>query len=195
MEKDNILKSLKTITEYFILRKTLQNDDSMMIFSVEGLPEKYAKQKGILPFVAKTNISNKTVEVLWIPCFGIRLFKHLSALIEMNKLIIIIYKTRSPESEKHTNLFNNANKKSRIELFSIAELQYNIFNNFLSTKIRILREKEKEEIIAFYGKESLFPKILVSDKICRYLGAEKSDILTFQREEDGREYTTLRIVS
>lgn len=185
MDKETILKSVRILMEYLKLRCKLRH---------EVFPDFVADEccrKDICSFMLR---GGNNIEVYWIPCFGIKVLKQLINDI-IKKRIIIIYKTRSPESEKHTNLFNYINTQNCfIEVFSILELQYNIFNNSLSPEVSILNNEEKDEMIAFYGNTNLFPKINKSDNVCRYLSVIEGDVLAFKRDEDGKKYTTLRIV-
>lgn len=188
MEKHCILKSVRTLTEYFKLRYQIRHQ----VFEgfLVGIPsEDKGLGKEVIPFMLKGD----GVEVYWIPCVGIKILKQLIDIIDQR--IIIIYKNRSPESEKHTNLFNYTNPRNCcIELFSIQELQYNVFKNFLSPGVSLLTDFEKNEMVNFYGETTHYPKISKLDNICRYLGVVEGDVLAFKRKEGEKSYTTLRTV-
>lgn len=90
---------------------------------------------------------------------------------------IILYKdTVTSSAKKIIDIFNESNMDSKIELFLIEELQYNITKHRLQPeKFEKLSEEDNKAFKKVYG--SNYPIMLTTDKIARFYGYQKGDIL------------------
>jgi DNA-directed RNA polymerase I, II, and III subunit RPABC1 len=90
---------------------------------------------------------------------------------------ILIYKDSITSSAKKIiDIFNESDIDSKIELFNVEELQYNITKHRLQPKkFEKLSEKEVTAFKKSYG--SNYPIMLTSDKVARFFGFEKGSII------------------
>lgn len=151
--EQKILIAIKTLIEYFKVRAAYRNT-LFQNFDV-------ILQNGNLC------LYNNHIDIIFVKKIGVKNYKLIyNASLKPN--LIFVYETK-------TTLETN----SRVELFSIDELQTNIFSNFMTSQIRCLSSQELIELNHYYGKN--FPLIKKSDKITRYLGCKKGDIICFER--------------
>ena len=107
--------------------------------------------------------------------------------IGINNAIIISEDITSPTKKYILNVLNTSGRY--IEIFLCNELTYNPFRHILVPKHRILSLEEKFDILKIYKTEiDNFPKIKTSDKIVRYLGAKKNDMLEIIRLSESNGY-------
>ena len=102
--------------------------------------------------------------------------------------IIFIVKDKINNLEPFYNLFNSflETNKIFIQIFSIDNLIRNITNHELVPKMRILSEKEKEEIKKKYNIEnnSNLPLILKSDPAAMFYGVKSGDYIEITRTSE-----------
>ena len=102
--------------------------------------------------------------------------------------IIFIVKDKINNLEPFYNLFNSflATNKIFIQIFSIDNLIRNITNHELVPKMRIVSEKEKEEIKKKYNIEnnSNLPLILKSDPVAMFYGIKSGDFVEITRTSE-----------
>lgn len=176
--------SIKTITEYSILRYKIR-DKIFKGFNVKKISDfKQYDMKDVDINIYLEDI-DKIIYVFIVDILGIKnLRKYLSIFEnniynqELKTELIIIYLKKTTESEKCIK----DKKTYMLDTFSQNELQYNIFKNeLLHDKIRLLNNEEKMEIMKYYKIQNWkkFPIILYDDKICRYLGCKKYELLLF----------------
>jgi len=102
--------------------------------------------------------------------------------------IIFIVKDKINNLEPFYNLFNSflTTNKIFIQIFSIDNLIRNITNHELVPKMRIVSEKEKEEIKKKYNIEtnSNLPLILKSDPAAMFYGVKSGDYIEITRTSE-----------
>ena len=102
--------------------------------------------------------------------------------------IIFIVKDKINNLEPFYNLFNSflETNKIFIQIFSIDNLIRNITNHELVPKMRIVSEKEKEDIKKKYNIEnnSNLPLILKSDPVAMFYGIKSGDIIEITRTSE-----------
>ena len=102
--------------------------------------------------------------------------------------IIFIVKDKINNLEPFYNLFNSflETNKIFIQIFSIDNLIRNITNHELVPKMRILSEKEKEDIKKKYNIEnnSNLPLILKSDPVAMFYGIKSGDFVEITRTSE-----------
>lgn len=102
--------------------------------------------------------------------------------------IIFIVKDKINNLEPFYNLFNSFLKTNKIfiQIFSIDNLIRNITNHELVPKMRIVSEKEKEEIKKKYNIEtnSNLPLILKSDPAAMFYGVKSGDYIEITRTSE-----------
>ena len=102
--------------------------------------------------------------------------------------IIFIVKDKINNLEPFYNLFNSFLKTNKIfiQIFSIDNLIRNITNHELVPKMRIVSEKEKEEIKKKYNIEtnSNLPLILKSDPVAMFYGIKSGDFVEITRTSE-----------
>ena len=102
--------------------------------------------------------------------------------------IIFIVKDKINNLEPFYNIFNSFLKTNKIfiQIFSIDNLIRNITNHELVPKMRIVSEKEKEEIKKKYNIEtnSNLPLILKSDPVAMFYGIKSGDFVEITRTSE-----------
>ena len=102
--------------------------------------------------------------------------------------IIFIVKDKINNLEPFYNIFNSflETNKIFIQIFSIDNLIRNITNHELVPKMRIVSEKEKEEIKKKYNIEtnSNLPLILKSDPVAMFYGIKSGDFVEITRTSE-----------
>jgi DNA-directed RNA polymerase I, II, and III subunit RPABC1 len=90
---------------------------------------------------------------------------------------IILYKdTVTSSAKKIIDIYNESNIDSKIELFLVEELQYNITKHRLQpAKFEKLSAEDNKAFKKTYGIN--YPIMLVSDKIARFYAFQKGDII------------------
>jgi DNA-directed RNA polymerase subunit H (RpoH/RPB5) len=151
---DNIIRAIKTITEYFILRSKYRRE----LF--EGFDVKIINEE--------LHLLSSTTEIIFVRRLGIKNCKLLFSKSKPNTIVIYEIKTL------------DIGNYDEIEFFSLEELQYNIFSNFMAPKLYFLTENEECQIKQYYGLK--LPILLKVDKVSRYLGCKKGDIVCFSRK-------------
>jgi RNA polymerase Rpb5, C-terminal domain. len=149
-----ILKAVKTLTEYFVMRGKYRR--------IEFVGFEATLTNGELKLLTIDT------EIIFIKRLGIKNSKCLS-FSEQNGVVVYDVRTLTDLSIIDKN----------IEIFSLDELQYNIFNNFMIPEIYFLTSEQETELKQYYG--SKFPILLKTDKICRVLGAQKGELVCFSR--------------
>jgi len=79
---------------------------------------------------------------------------------------------------KDKAIFNKIN----IEVWTMEELSFNVLTHVLQPKFLILSSREKEELSKKYDNFKLLPKMLTTDPVCKFLGAQRGTIVSIQRE-------------
>jgi DNA-directed RNA polymerase, subunit H, RpoH/RPB5 len=157
MDKTKCLKAVKTLTEYFILRSRYRRKEFTGFNDVNF-------SDGDLYLMLDTT------QIIFVKKLGIKNYRHYCKTIQKRPLILL-YETKTIVECNDPN----------IEFFSLDELQYNIFSNFMMAKIYCLTVEEENDLKSYYGCR--LPILASSDKVSRYLGCKKGDIICFQREK------------
>lgn len=128
----------------------------------------------------KFSNDNSEIDIYWIDKFG---KVNLKYLIESNFFIndcIIIYRDKiTSECKNNIKFYLKQNKKLRIEIFFIEELQFNIFDHVLSSQhISKLSIQEKLDLLKIYNIKHLTRQLL-SDPISKALACEPNDIVKY----------------
>lgn len=127
--------------------------------------------------------------VLWTDKIGKEELRSLiSSSVWNDFLFVLIYIDKVTNECLKDIIILNDNKR-KIEVFSISELQYDIFSNVMNPTVEVLDEEEKKVLLKSYKS---LPKVLLSDPVCRYRGCQKGDILKYSRSGNVPYY---RIVS
>lgn len=109
-------------------------------------------------------------------------------IVKPNDDVIFIVKDKINNLESFYNLFNSflETNKIFIQIFSIDNLIRNITNHELVPKMRIISEKEKEEIKKKYNIEnnSNLPLILKSDPVAMFYGIKSGDFVEITRTSE-----------
>jgi DNA-directed RNA polymerase subunit H (RpoH/RPB5) len=110
--------------------------------------------------------------------------------LDMSNSILIYKDTVTSSAKKIIDIFNESDIDSKIELFDIHELQYNITKHRLQPKnFERLSEEENKMFKKSYGTR--FPIMLSSDKIVRFYSFKKGDIIKITHKND---YVSFSIV-
>lgn len=114
----------------------------------------------------------KGIRIYFVKSIDVKVIKQYTKISD-NKIIIIYLESKTDCQYEDED----------IEIFSISQLQYNIFENNLIPKIEIYNEE-----LPFKGK---YPKILSSDITCKLLGI-KSGYLKITRNDENESYVYIR---
>lgn len=117
---------------------------------------------------------------------GIGLTKYIETMNEMNikDLIVVVDMSVTPDCKK--TISNLITIGYNIEIFTIGEFQYDIFENRLVPKYHeILSKKSRESLLQNYGARIMhLPKLLSTDPVCKRLGLKKGQIILLERASD-----------
>jgi DNA-directed RNA polymerase subunit H (RpoH/RPB5) len=186
-----LINASKTITEYCILRANIRNE-IFEGFEMKKLPSspisKKSKVSNDLDFYLLEKTQKSPKYVFFIESLGIKNFKKYIQIFNDNfankGTLIIIYNHKTTESDK---LLIKMKDKITVDIFSIDELQFNIFESELSPKqIRILNQEERKQLLEHYKIKHYkeFPIIFLSDKTCKYLGCKKHDLIIYNEDTE-----------
>ena len=67
-----------------------------------------------------------------------------------------------------------------VELFLLAELQFDLMEHHLVPKHRLLLPKEREAMFEKYGANNL-PRMLLTDPVSRYFGLKRGQVMEIER--------------
>lgn len=113
--------------------------------------------------------------------------KHLKLLLEnlinegIKNLIIVLREGISPAAKKFILECGSISITSFVE----KNLLFNITHHRLIPKHRIISENEKQKLLKVKMiKESVMPKILISDPVAKYYGAQRGDVVEIERKSE-----------
>lgn len=155
MYNDKVKKAVRTITEYSLLRSKYRRGEFKR-FDV-------SMSDGCL------KLSNDDLEIIFLKKLNLKTYRILSSSQNWCNTIVV-YETKM--------LVDN----SDLKLFSLDELQYNIFNNNMVPELNFLTKQQEDELISYYGLK--FPILNKNDKVCKYLGCKKGELVCFKRKND-----------
>lgn len=160
-----VLKAVKTLTEYFILRYKYRRG----VF--EGFEDVYRSGDEL-------RLKTLDTEIVFFLKPAIKNY-----YIETDKQkLMIIYETTKPS-------FLDFKKKIQSDFFSIYELQYNIFSNFMTSELFFPNIEEEADFKKYYGTK--LPVLLKSDRICKYLDCKKGELVFFKRRKTNSIYVRI----
>ena len=116
---------------------------------------------------------------------GIKVIRHLLQSMEEHQLehgICVFLQAPTPFAKRYLANLHSDHPRIRIEYFFARELQFDITQHALMPKHTQMRAAEKDAVLAQYGRNlSLYPKILLTDPMARYLGLQKNDMVRIHR--------------
>ena len=143
--------------------------------------------------IIATNAKDEQIVVFTQPVvkFNVDRIKECISILDKmkQKHCIIIYTDRVTAPTK--KLVNNS-VDIKIEIFTQAELQYNITKHRLVPKHERLPTKEAKEFKKTFGVK--FAAILLTDPIARFYNYQRGDVIKITRKSDRGVYITYRIV-
>lgn len=96
-------------------------------------------------------------------------------------LVIVLREGISPAAKK----FAQECESISITTFMEKDLLFNVTHHRLVPKHRIISESEKQQLLKDKMiKENAMPKILISDPIAKYFGAQRGDVLEIERQSE-----------
>ena len=103
--------------------------------------------------------------------------------MEINHGILIYKDTITSSAKKIIDIFNESDVDSKIELFLIQELKYNITKHRLQPKkFECLSSVENKDFKKTYGTS--YPIMLSTDKIAKFFNFKKGDIIKITHKND-----------
>lgn len=166
MYSKKVVKAVKILTEYFILRGKYRRVDF--------------KGFDVTLHDNQLHLLSLDTEIIFLKRLGVKNYKY--QVSDKRQYTIVVYEVKT--------LDVNGCKNINVDFFSLDELQYNIFTNFMSPKLHFLSYEKELEIKNYYGLK--LPILFKSDKMCRYLGCKKDDLICFRRKRDDSLY--IRII-
>ncbi len=125
----------------------------------------------------KTKVSRKC-KVAWVMKPTIAILTSFSSLHTEGGYTTVILVCKQPA--KHQGMKGVADLHSmgiHVEMFSVAELQYNLTRHKDVPRHVIVSKKMKKELITAYGDKSCIMRIHNTDPVIRYLGGRKGDLV------------------
>jgi DNA-directed RNA polymerase I, II, and III subunit RPABC1 len=175
--------------------KMLKKRNYQINFSTETETE---METGMKPFITKKEDGEKVI-VFFSKDLKVGV-SQVREIIEIMKSsddgldhAILVIKGNVSSSAKKATINSN---KFDIELFSEAELQFDVTEHELQPKFTVLTVVQKKELLSEYKiTQQQLPRILNTDPISRYYGAKKGTIFKIERpSETAGKYNTYRIV-
>ena len=116
---------------------------------------------------------------------GIKVIRHLLQTMEKLQVrhgICVFLQAPTPFARRYLINLQRENPDIRIEYFFASNMQFDITQHALMPKHTRLPEEKKDAVLARYGRNlALYPKILLTDPMARYLGLQKDDMVQIER--------------
>ena len=116
---------------------------------------------------------------------GIKVIRHLLNTMEKRGIqhgICVFLQPPTPFARRYLNTLQRENQDIRIEYFFVYELQFDITQHVLMPKHTNMTADDKDVVLERYGRNlALYPKILLTDPMARYLGLQKDDMVQVER--------------
>jgi len=181
---EEILRAIKTLTRYFSMR----SGDQRLVYSVqeETCPMLLSK------YSIEYRWGKHVHRVFFVNTFGLKISRTLFVYIDTKypeSSTVVVYKTIVSDSK--------LGDRTDVELFSLSELQYNIFENDLVPQSEVLSGEEKRLFVEFYRirhPSAELPLISITDPLVRALNYKRGSLIKFYRTLPTR-YTYVRCVS
>ena len=119
--------------------------------------------------------------------------KDKKEIVDMTRVICVLShpsamkaETRTKENSKHTKSFIDSHGLES-EIFHISELQYNVTKHVLVPLHQIVKGKEEREKVkkAYNIKDfKMFPLILNTDPVVRFIGGQANDLIRIVRNPE-----------
>jgi DNA-directed RNA polymerase I, II, and III subunit RPABC1 len=124
----------------------------------------------------------------------LRTYKNDMLTHSVNNTIIVVKDSITPFAKQ--SIQSEIKEPMVIEIFTEPELYIDISEHSLVPKHELLTKEEKDLVLKKYDiKEKQLPKILISDKISKYYGFKKLDLVKITRlSETGGYYVYYRLV-
>ena len=192
-----ISRSFNTLIDIIDIRQRYCNIDIKKIECI-GPKESLDIEKVKSSIKLHLKIQGRPVMCIWTS--GIKLGANIQDIIttytDVKHFILVVESVVTSDCKK--TISNLVKIGYKIELFTIKELQYNIFDSQLVPVYRRIDKDEKEKLLATYGIKPInMTKLASSDVIVRYLGLDKGDVVCITRASDtllGKEAIEYKIV-
>lgn len=102
--------------------------------------------------------------------------------MKISHIILVSKEKLTPFANKHI-----ASVPTKVEIFLINELKFNITKHYLVPRHVLLDHVESQKVIDYYGKKKL-PQIKQTDILSRYFDADIGQIFRIHRNEGGIYY-------
>lgn len=178
MSTEKVLKAYKVIREMLADRKILKNDDIIfddILFGIKKNNEKIIINLNNVRIMFYMSDKNKIKEI-----------KDMIDDYLTYDLYILVCKNNL------TRLIINGINNSKLQIFNINELQFNISKHNLVPKHEIIDDKSIKDIIGLYNLESItqLPVILKNDPMAKYLNLKLGDVVKITRINSTNGETT-----
>lgn len=130
----------------------------------------------------------ETTKIYWMDKCGISNLKKIYSDKNTDRIIIVLNSITS--YSKSAIKFEDS--KIKIEILYKNKLLYNVMENIYTDKHVICSKEETDNVLKEFGatKED-FPKMLSTDPIGQYIGADVGDLVKIYRTNDDKEITSL----
>jgi hypothetical protein len=168
--------AITTLLNYIRLRYSFQNK-TLLKFHVENVSIKLAKICATFPYVITWTENDVKCSIIYVSTLGIQIFRQFQTFLdETNEKVhyIILFGKNRPTTEckKQIDKLNEKNQGKTIEIYSLTELQYNIFDNTFS--VRLTQDVNLKDL----------PMLLSTDVTARYLNLKVGNIIEFKRPDN-----------
>ena len=116
---------------------------------------------------------------------GIKVIRQLLQTMEKMQVqhgICVFLQAPTPFARRYLINLQREKPDIRIEYFFSSDMQFDITQHKLMPKHIHLQGEKKDAVLARYGRNlALYPKILLTDPMARYLGLQKDDMVQIER--------------
>ena len=138
--------------------------------------------KNNMKIIANHSEKSKIMVLFYVSKIGIDVIKKIVKILDMmciyHVILVVNYKVTSFAKREIIKLPS----KYQIEIFLQEEVLYNIIKHRIVPKHILLTKKEAQKVIECYGNVNCLPRILYTDKICKYYNGSVGDIFKIYRE-------------
>ena len=143
------------------------------------------KKDGYLLYSSDKHKTHKVIIYFTFDKVGVEFVKKTLAKtedMEIDHIILVSKEKLTPFANKHI-----LSVPTKMEIFLLDELKFNITKHYLVPKHVLLPHDESQKIIDYYGKKNL-PQIRQVDILSRYFDADIGQIFRIYRNEGGIYY-------
>ena len=182
---NSLQKSRRTIVDMltdrgYDMSNHFDTSGNYLSVDISTINQQYYKNN--MKIVSEDNEHNKIMVLFYVNKIGIDVIKKIVKILDVmsiyHVILVVNYKITSFAKREIIKL----PQQYQIEVFLQEEVLHNIIKHRIVPKHTLLTEKEAKKVVDCYGNVNCLPRILYTDKICKYYNGHVGDIFKIYRE-------------